>query len=137
MSASVKAGHETAYFPGIAAFEAADIDPEQFGHCQHVFVGWCYLQHCDLQETLIRYSRALKRLTKKLGAEGKYHETITWFFIFLIAEKLAQNPGASWHEFSSANRELCADGSGLLRRHYSTARIESELARQVFLLPDK
>lgn len=137
MSKDTGTGDGTPYYPGIEAFEAAEIDPEQFGHCQHVFVGWSYLQRCNLRETLQRYSDSLKKITEKLGAEGKYHETITWFFIFQIAEKLAQNPAASWHEFRDANRELCEDGSGLLRRHYSTARIESELARRSFLLPDK
>lgn len=124
-------------FPSLNDFESANVDAEKFDHRAHVYVAWRYLQQFSLLDAMSRYSAALKRLTKKLGAEEKYHETITWFFMILIAEKVAERPAAGWQEFSAANRELCNEGGTVLRRFYSRGRLNSQLAKQVFLVPDQ
>ena len=102
-----------------------------------MYVGWSYLRGCGLAEAADRYGAALRRLTRKLGIEKKYNETITWFFLCLISERMAVSPDATWQEFSRQHRDLCEDGAGLLRRYYSRSRLHSEQARRSFLLPDK
>lgn len=37
--------------PEIAAFEAGDIDPADFDHAAHVYIGWSYRQSHGLPET--------------------------------------------------------------------------------------
>ncbi len=61
----------------IADFERGDVDAEQFDHEAHVFVAWSYLQKYQLQESIARFCKALRKLTKKLGVASKYHETIS------------------------------------------------------------
>lgn len=124
-------------YPSLSDFESANIDPGQFNHRAHVYVAWRYLQEFSLLDAVTRYSEALKRVTQKLGVPEKYHETITWFFMILIAEKLAEKPGANWQKFSAANPELCNEGGTVLRRFYSQRRLNSALAKQVFLVPDR
>ena len=72
----------------LSAFEAAEIDAEAFDHERHIYIGWLYLQNLDLGASITRFSKALSKITKKFGCEDKYHETITWAFMILIAERL-------------------------------------------------
>lgn len=122
---------------GIADFEAADFDPERFTHEAHVYVAWCYLRENTLCEAIARFSAALKRVTGKFGLESKYHETITWFFMIVVAERLGTTTTDGWHAFRAENADLVTDSKTLLARHYSRERLSSPLARRLFLLPDR
>lgn len=119
---------------GIAEFEAGSFDPSSFDHAAHVRVAWCYLQECDLGEAIRRFTRALRALTARLGVAGKYHETISWFFMIAIAERCARQPDADWEAFRRGNPDLFR--GDLLRGRYSDDRLRSPLARRQFLLPD-
>lgn len=119
----------------VAAFEAGSFDPSAFDHPAHVRVAWAYLQQCELGEAIRRFTGALRALTVRLDMSGKYHETITWFFMIVIAERVARHPGADWEAFRRRNPDLFRGGD-LLRRHYSEERLRSLLARRQFLLPD-
>jgi hypothetical protein len=127
----------TVNFPTVEQFETGDIDPETFGHEAHIYVAWSYLQQADLLEAIGRYRAALQRLTRRLDVEAKYHETVTWFYLVAIAERLAADPGQAWPAFRQANPELFERGSGWLRRYYSADRLGSAQARRTFVLPDR
>ncbi len=118
------------------AFEEGTIDAEAFDHEAHVYVGWLYLEHYPLLESIDRYSVSLRRLTARLGVPGKYHETITWFFLVLISERRAQTSHTNWFEFRRKNDDLF-HGSRILGRYYSKELLTSDRARQTFILPDR
>jgi hypothetical protein len=119
----------------VRLFEAGDIDPRGFDHEAHVRVAWSYLQQYPAAIAIARFTSALRTLTIRLGASDKYHETISWFFMIVIAERRAACPHNDWRSFKRANRDLF-EGSTLLRRHYSRDRLWCEDARRYFLLPD-
>lgn len=121
----------------IEAFEAGNIDPQRFDHEAHVRVAWSYLQRLPTPLAIARFTSALRSLTVRLGVPQKYHETVTWFFMIVIADRLAGAPADDWETFSKDNRDLLEEGAALLRRHYSPARLASVDARQRFLLPDR
>ena len=83
----------------IDAFELGEIDPDAFDHQAHVYVAWLYLERFPLPVALEKFDAALRRLTVKLGIPGKYHATITWFYLLLIGERRADEPGADWFRF--------------------------------------
>lgn len=120
----------------LESFEAGSLDAEAFDHEAHVYVGWLYLEHYSLHEAIGRYTAALKRLTKALGVPGKYHETITWFFLMVINERRGKMRGASWSDFRHANQDLCKGAGDVLTAYYSEDLLNSEQARSRFLLPD-
>jgi len=122
--------------PSLDEFEQGTFDPEEFSHGAHVYVAWCYLGRYSLGESLQRFSSALRRFTASIGQFAKYHETITWFFILLVAERRIGPAANDWHRFVGDNPDLLQGAGPLLRRHYSEARLESPRARQQFLLPD-
>jgi hypothetical protein len=131
--------HKQCRHPSISieAFEASAVDPDQFDHEAHVYVAWLYLQHHELNDAIARFCLALKRLTKKLGVESKYHETITWFFMISINERLQMRSSGDWASFKQENPDLFATNPSLIGRHYSGERLQSTLARTQFLLPDR
>lgn len=122
--------------PTLEEFESLQVDPESFDHAAHVYVGWELVTTYPLVEAIQRYSGTLKRLTRALNIEGKYHETITWYFMILIAERQSTVQAANWEEFVEVNPDLLNDGKTLLESHYSAGRLWSEQARKQFLLPD-
>ena len=118
------------------AFEQGLIDPDAFDHEAHVYVAWLYVERFALLEAIEKFDAALRRLTASLGIPGKYHATITWFFILLIAERRAAEPGADWYRFRHSNDDIVSDGK-LLQRYYNEETLASDRARQSFVLPDR
>lgn len=128
---------EPRYLPDAPAFEEGAIDAQRFDHEAHVHVAWCYLRQYPLAEAIARFTAALRRLTTRVGAEGKYHETISWFFMILIAERTAADPVHDWQAFRRRNGDLFDGAGALLNQHYSAQCLASERARQRFVLPDR
>jgi hypothetical protein len=121
----------------VQRFEAGTIDPEAFDHEAHVYVGWLYLKAFPRPEAGDRFCAALRRLTVRLGIPDKYHETITRFFLQLIAERYAAAPQDDWRKFRARNDDLCGGAGALLGRHYSPELLASDRARRSFVAPDR
>ncbi len=120
----------------VAAFENATIDARDFDHEAHLLVGWRFLQDQSLLDAIKRFSAALKRLTRKLEVPGKYHKTITWFYLIKIAERCTGQTATNWPVFKDANPDLFARNPSLIRQYYSKSLLASEDARRAFVLPD-
>jgi hypothetical protein len=118
----------------IDRFEASDIDPDEFNHEAHVYVGWLYVQQFELSTAISRFDAALKRWVTKLGADGKYHATLTWFFLLLIADRTEVDE--TWQMFKSRNLDLVENSRDVLSRYYSNGYLFSDRARERFVLPD-
>lgn len=119
----------------IEDFECGDVDSRQFDHEAHVFVAWSYLQKYELEESIRRFCAALRRLTKKLGVESKYHETITWFFLILIAERITKSQ--DWLTFKRRNPDLFGRQPSIISAYFSGERLGSDIARTQFVMPDR
>ncbi len=119
-----------------AQFKAATVDPDEFDHEAHVLVAWRYLQDDELLPAIRKYSDALKTLTRKLGVAGKYHETITWFYMIAVGERIAALTSTDWLTFKAANEDLFTRKPSLIQKFYSNAHLMSENARRGFVLPD-
>ena len=121
----------------IEALESANIDVESFSHESHVYAAWLFLERWQLNEATQRFCAAIRNLTLTLGAETKYHETITCFFMQLINQRRSAMHEPSWFVFRRENVDLIENAGTTLNRYYSKDLLASELARQHFLLPDK
>ena len=119
----------------IEALERGDIDVVGFDHEAHVYVAWLYLERYPLTKAIERFTRALKRLTAALGVADKYHETISWFFMIVVAERRHEPGGSDWQRFRADNGDLLANSSALLERYYAKSVLASEKARKLFVLP--
>ena len=114
--------------------EQSRIEGGMFDHEAHVYVAWLYLDRYPLTEAIDKFTSALKRLTLKLGVPGKYHDTITWFFMLIIAERRDSD---DWSIFKENNADLFSRDNNVLNRYYSKATLATDAARRTFVLPDR
>ena len=122
--------------PSLPEFEAHAFEVESFDHEAHVYVAWQYIQAYDLLESINRFRSTLIQLTRKLGIPGKYHETITWFYMIAVAEGATGQAKDNWDLFKSRNPEMFRRSPGIIRDYYSEGRLMSDEAQATFLLPD-
>jgi len=122
----------------IERFEACTLANEGFHHQDHVKVVWLYLRRYPVLETLVRFSEGLKRFASTQGKASLYHETITWVYVFLIHERMERNgQEQTWKEFADTNADLFDWKDSILKAYYENETLRSELARKIFVLPDK
>ncbi len=115
-----------------------DGDPSTpFHHADHVRLAFAYLYECPVFDALTRFSAALKRYAAVRGKTQLYHETITWAYFFLIRERMACGADLSWEEFERQNSDLFEWKGGILSHYYAEGTLQSDLAKRIFLLPDK
>jgi hypothetical protein len=121
----------------LARFEALEL-PDGFRHRDHVRLAWIHLRRFTVPEALARISTGLAGLARSRGVPGRYHQTITWAYVFLIGERMARTGREqSWEEFARDNADLLEWEGGLLRRYYRDETLRSGLAREAFVLPDR
>jgi CDP-diacylglycerol--glycerol-3-phosphate 3-phosphatidyltransferase len=120
------------------AFEAGTLPNGSFHHADHVKMAFLYLQKYAPLEALGRFSAALTRFATANGKPALYNETITWAFLLLIRERIARaGSPQTWAEFSAANTDLLRWDDNILKKYYRSETLTSELAKSVFLFPDK
>lgn len=121
----------------LQAFETLALPPAEFGHAEHLRAAWCCFRHSeDFTTGAARFVTGFRRYVAHIGAEAKYHETITWFYLAQVSERLARSPDAGWEEFRRAHPDLFAHGMSLLKARYRPETLQTSLARRTFVLPD-
>jgi len=122
----------------IERFENCTLPGESFHHRDHVRVVWLYLSSYSVLETLNRFSEGLKRFATANGKPNLYHETITWAYVFLIHERRERSGREqSWAEFVATNADLFDWKNNVLKSYYQDDTLRSEIARRVFVFPDR
>ncbi len=118
------------------SFLTTALPADQFHHEQHVRVAWRFVRDHGMPGALGAFTTAIKRFAAAKGAHGLYHETITWAFLLIIAERQAREPQDHWPAFAAANPDLLTWHPSILDRYYSEALLASDLAKGTFLMPD-
>jgi len=121
----------------LRSFEDCTLPNSAFHHQDHVRLAWLYLRQAPPLEALARFTEGLKRFAAANGHPGLYHETITWAYLLLIHERMARTEAVTWEEFGRRNPDLLAWKPSVLERYYEKETLGSELARKVFVLPDR
>lgn len=119
-------------------FENATLANDSFHHADHVKMSFLYLQKYSGLEPLERFSTALARFARAHGKADRYNETITWAFLLLVRERMARfGFSPSWEEFAASNPDLLRWDDHVLKKYYRAETLSSELAKSVFLFPDR
>jgi hypothetical protein len=122
----------------IAQFECGSLPPDSFHHADHVHLAFTYLRQYSVLEALDKFPAALQRFARVHGKPNLYHQTITWAYIFLIHERIARaSHPQTWGEFANANPDLLTWNNGVLKKYYAEETLQSDLAKKVFIFPDK
>lgn len=121
----------------IRRFEDGTLPASDFHHRDHVRLAWLYLEEEPPLIALARFTEGLKRFASRNGADGLYHETITWAYLLLIHERKARaEAGETWEEFAARNPDLLTWKPSVLDSYYRKETLASDLARRVFVMPD-
>jgi hypothetical protein len=115
-------------------FETASIPGDCFHHAEHVRVAFIYLQRHALLEALEKFSTSLKRFAAANGKPDRYHETITWAFLFLVHERMRAE---DWESFARRNGDLLDWRNSILKKYYREETLVSPEARRQFVMPDR
>ncbi len=119
-------------------FESCTLPNDSFHHADHVKMAFLYLQKYKPLEALGHFSSALSRFATAHGKPNLYNETITWAFLLLVRERIARtNSPQTWSEFSATNTDLLRWDDHILGKYYRPETLTSELAKSVFVFPDK
>lgn len=129
--------HSSLADPTMLAFEQGSLDPAQFNHRLHLSLAWSYLQRDGFPEGALHFRRHLQNYVAKVGAQSKYHETITWAYLVLLNEErcLRSPPGESFDAMLQRRPDLLDHRNGPIGRCYSKSQLDSAEARRVFMLP--
>lgn len=121
----------------VSAFENGTLDPARFNHRLHLSLAWTYLQRDGFPEGALHFRRHLKAYVAAVGAQGKYHETITWAYLALLNEEMSLRsaPGESFDTMIERRPDLLDHRNGAIARSYSKTQLDLPDARRVFLLP--
>ncbi len=112
--------------------------PTGFHHADHLRVAFAYVTQFPILEAMAKFCAALKRFAAAQGKPQLYHETITWAYLFLIRERIVRaGMSQTWPEFAACNADLLLWKGGVLTTLYRPETLDSELARQTFVLPDR
>ena len=121
----------------IKQFEDGTTPAASFHHGDHVRLAFEYLYRYRALEALEKFSAALRRFAAEQGKPQLYHETITWAYLLLIRERMARaGRSLTWEEFAECNRDLLIWKGGVLATLYRQETLDSDLARNTFVLPD-
>jgi len=122
----------------IKRFESGAIPADSFHHADHVRLAFEYLSQYPALEAMGRFSDALKSFAAAQGKTQLYHETITWAYLLLIRERIARaGREQTWDEFAERNPDLFVWKGGVLSTLYRQETLDSDLARRIFVLPDR
>jgi hypothetical protein len=107
---------------------------QPFDHRQHVKFAWTVLKEVSLTDAVEVVSSEIREFAA-LHAPGKYHQTLTEFWVRLVAHTCALGEvGADFDEHLARFPILM--NSSAQKHHYSETVLASELARQQCVEPD-
>jgi hypothetical protein len=112
--------------------------PGGFHHVDHVRMAFAYVTCYPILEAVAKFTAALKRFAAAQGKPRLYHETITWAYLLLIHERVGRGGREqTWEEFARDHSDLLVWKGGILSTLYCQETLDSELARGIFVLPDR
>ena len=124
----------------VDAFEACTLTRAEWTHAAHVSVAVWYVLWYGSAAATDRARTGIQRLNAVHGVPmtptGGYHETLTRFYIWLVARELrATRIDASLAEIANAVVAAC-DDRGIPLEYYSRDRLMSWEARTSWVEPD-
>ena len=117
------------------ALERGEVANEGFHHLSHLHVAWVYLsESADADEAAGKMRETLQRFTASVGKPEKYHETITLFWVRLLAAIRTVKSRETLRQIVHAHPRLMEKDFPLA--YYSSERLFSDEARTSWVEPD-
>ena len=119
----------------VSAFEACSFHPSEFRHYQHLAVALWYVWHLPADEATAKMTTGIRRLAETYAKMG-YHETITLFWLRIVANFVAEHRGkTSLTAMANALIDSCND-KNLIDEFYSAELLATDKAKAEWVEPD-
>ena len=118
----------------LAAFTAGEIANQDFHHRDHLRLAWIQIRRLGLPHALEAVTAAIRQFAAGHGHGDRYHETMTRFWLLVVAMGISRHSTLAFDELLAAEPHLL--DKNLPYRHWSRERMGSEDARQRWLEPD-
>jgi hypothetical protein len=120
----------------LSAIQTHTLPPEAFTHSEHVHLAWVCLRKHPLLVAMAEFRRLLTDFANRAGKPCLYHETVTFAYLLLVYERMAQSPpDLSWSAFARENPDLLSWKDGPFFRLYERDVLNDRMARFCFVLP--
>jgi hypothetical protein len=122
------------------AFFHHTLPKPQWTHAAHVTLAACLLHKADVPSVLPIVRNAIRSYNVSVGTQNTdtsgYHETLTVFWLRVVAQSLGQSPSAS--RLEAVRNVVAAHGveRTLHRHYYSTDLVTCTGARRSWVEPD-
>lgn len=117
-------------------FSEASLPALLFTHEAHIRLAWIHIKKYGLPEAESNVSTQLKKYVKTLGAEDKYHETLTIAGVKAVNHFFKRSKTKNFSTFIQENDILLTDFKQLIQSHYSTNIFKSKQAKLEYLEPE-
>ena len=135
VSSSVKEETSITDIEMTRALERGEMPSAHFNHTSHLHVAWVYLTESSSPKEAAKKMRdTLRRFTAAAGKPEKYHETMTFFWVHLLAREQVVSRARGLEEVVRANPHLLEKNFPLV--YYSAERLFSDEARVSWMEPD-
>ena len=117
-------------------FETCAFAPDEFTHARHIAVGMWHAAHLPYPEALAQMRVGLQRFLAHHGIAHGYHETLTVFWMRLLAH-LRDEAGAAGPLHERVNEVIGRYGTMQpVYAHYRRETVFSDAAKAAWVEPD-
>ena len=121
----------------LAQFEDQTLASKHFKHLGHLRLTWLYLLEHDVETSIALVNSGIQAYAKSVGAETKFHVTLTDAMVRIVAKRMAKMDQKDWQMFLKENYDLVDDAISVLSQHFSQELLFSETARVSLVPPDR
>lgn len=107
-----------------------------FSHEAHLRLAWIHISKYGLDQALENVQAQLQRYVKHVGAEDKYHCTLTTVGVRVVYHFLKRSEADDFASFIAQFPRLKSDFKGLIESHYSFNVFSSAEAKNQYVEPD-
>lgn len=119
----------------VRAFLDGSLPATQFHHRDHLRLSWCLIRQLGAEAAAGAICGGIQRFAAHHGQAAKYHETLTRFWVRIVAHLIAARPDIADFEAFLAAFPLLLD-KDLPYRHWQRETMGSAAARAAWVEPD-
>ena len=119
----------------LTRFHNSSLASSEFKHRGHLRLAFLILKHHSTEESARILSREIQRFAASQGSPGRYHETLTRFWVRLVSHAMSLAPEAKGIDELIARFPLLLE-KDLPYRHWTRSTFDSQHARAGWVPPD-
>ena len=117
-------------------FNSCQLNPSFFSHEAHLRLAWIHIDKYGFEQAKGNIQKQLQDFVAHVGAEDKYHKTLTIVVIQAVNHFMLQSTSDNFPDFIIEFPQLKEDFKSLISSHYSFDVFSSAEAKLKFISPE-